>query len=266
MKFQIFQIDAFTDKLFCGNPAGVVPMKEWLPDHTLQLIARENNLAETAFFIPLAEPDQFHIRWFTPSTEVPLCGHATLASAYAVFNCLKTNQSEKISFKSLSGWLHVQRDGDWLTLDFPTDTLQPASLPDAAREALKIMPKEVYRGRENFLLVYDTEAEVLALQPDFRVLKTAHNAGFICTAPGTESDFVSRCFFPAYGIDEDPVTGSAHTSSTPYWAEKLGKNTLSAIQVSERRGYLRCTLAGERVLMSGKAVLFFEGVFDLPKP
>lgn len=245
-------------------------MAEWLPDQTLQCIARENNLAETAFFVPLAEPDQFHIRWFTPTTEVPLCGHATLASAYAIFNCLKTNpaypagrRSDKISFQSLSGWLHVQREGDWLTLDFPTDTLHAAALPDAARDALHILPKEVYRGRENFLLVYESEAEVLALAPDFRVLKTAHDAGFICTAPGSESDFVSRCFFPAYGIDEDPVTGSAHTSSTPYWVEKLGKNPLTAIQVSERRGHLRCTLAGERVLMSGQAVLFLEGNIEV---
>lgn len=259
--YKLFQIDAFTDQLFSGNPAAVIPLESWLPDQTMQLLARENNLAETAFFVPLEEPDTFHLRWFTPKTEVQLCGHATLATAFAIFNCLKTNRSERLSFQSLSGWLHVQRAADWLTLDFPADPIKPVELPEEARAAFHLMPREVFLGREDYLLVYDSEADVLSLDPDFRALSRIPARGFIATAPGTEPDFVSRCFFPAFGIDEDPVSGSAHTTLTPYWAGKLGKDTLTAIQCSERRGYLRCTLQGERVLISGQAVLYLEGGF-----
>lgn len=261
--YKLFQIDAFTAQRFGGNPAAVVPLTTWLPDRTMQLLARENNLAETAFFVPLDQPDTFHLRWFTPKTEVQLCGHATLATAYAIFNCLKTNHSDRLSFQSLSGWLHVHRDGDWLTLDFPTDLLLASALPEAASRAFHIQPREVYHGREDYLMVYDTEAEVLSLDPDFRALGRLPDRGFIATAPGTESDFISRCFFPAFGIDEDPVTGSAHTTLTPYWANRLGKNALSAIQRSERQGHLKCTLQGERVLISGQAVLYLEGQFSL---
>jgi PhzF family phenazine biosynthesis protein len=259
MTLPIFQVDAFTSELFGGNSAAVVPLETWLPERLMQRIARENNLSETAFFVPLGEPGQWHIRWFTPTTEVPLCGHATLATAFVIFNCLKTNISEKISFQSQTGWLHVQRDSDWLTLDFPTDRLQAVELPEAARTGLNIVPKKVLLGREDYLCIYDSEADVLALHPDFRALKTVQARGFICTAPGEQSDFVSRCFFPAFGIDEDPVTGSAHTTLTPYWAEILGKTTLTAFQISERRGFLHCTLAGDRVLISGQAVLYLQG-------
>lgn len=259
MTHTIFQVDAFTSELFGGNSAAVVPLESWLSDRTMQLIARENNLAETAFFVPLNEPGQWHIRWFTPTTEVPLCGHATLATAFVIFNCLKNNVSEKVSFKSLTGWLHVQREGDWLTLDFPTDRLQPVELPEAARTGLNILPKKVLLGREDYLCIYDSETDVLALEPDLRALKTVQARSFICSAPGERSDFVSRCFFPAFGIDEDPVTGSAHTTLTPYWARVLGKTTLTAFQISERRGFLRCTLAGDRVLISGQAVLYLQG-------
>lgn len=255
----IFQVDAFTAERFSGNPAAVVPLESWLPDQTMQLIARENNLSETAFFVPLGVPGEYHIRWFTPATEVQLCGHATLATAFVLFNCLKFNLSDKISFQSLSGRLHVTREGDWFTLDFPTDRLSPAELPEAAHIGLNILPRQVLLGREDYLCVYESEADVLALIPDFRTLKTIKARGFICTAAGTKSDFVSRCFFPAFGIDEDPATGSAHTTLTPYWAEKLKKTTLTAIQASERRGLLRCTLAGERVLISGQGVLYLEG-------
>lgn len=259
MTHSIFQIDAFTSELFSGNSAAVVPLESWLPDRTMQFIARENNLSETVFFVPLDEPDCWHIRWFTPATEVPLCGHATLATAFTIFNCLKNNVSDKLSFQSQSGWLYVGRDGDWLTLDFPTDRLQPADLPEAARTGLNILPKKVLLGREDYLCLYDSEAEVLALNPDFRALKTVQARGFICTAPGEQSDFVSRCFFPAFGIDEDPVTGSAHTTLTPFWAGVLGKTTLTAIQASARRGFLRCTLVGERTLISGQCALYLEG-------
>lgn len=153
----------------------------------------------------------------------------------------------------------MRREGGWLTLDFPVDHLQSVELPEAARTGLNILPKKVLLGREDYLCIYDSESDVLALQPDFRALKSVKARGVICTAPGKQSDFVSRCFFPAFGIDEDPVTGSAHTTLTPYWAEKLGKTTLTAFQISERRGFLRCTLAGERVLISGQAVLYLEG-------
>ena len=261
--YHLFQVDAFTAERFRGNPAAVVPLDTWLPDRTMQLLALENNLAETAFFVPLEASDTYHLRWFTPKTEVQLCGHATLATAFVLFNCLKTNRTDRLSFHSHSGWLHVTRDGDWLTLDFPTDRLQAVAMPRVARDAFSPKPREVWLGREDYLLVYDTEAEVLALSPDLRALAQMPARGFIATAPGTESDFVSRCFFPAFGIDEDPVTGSAHTTLTPYWAENLGKNTLSAIQRSERQGRLRCTLQGERVLISGQAVLYLEGTFQV---
>lgn len=259
--YSLFQIDAFTGALFSGNPAAVVPLERWLPEHTMQLLARENNLSETAFFVPLDAPDTFHLRWFTPKSEVQLCGHATLATAYAIFNCLKINRSDRLSFQSLSGWLHVQRRGDRLTLDFPADRITPAELPEIAHSALALTPREVWLGREDYLLVYATEAEVLALEPDFRALGRIPARGFIATAPGLGSDFVSRCFFPAFGIDEDPATGSAHTTLTPYWAEKLGKSTLSAIQRSERQGYLECTLQGGRVLIGGQARLYLQGQF-----
>ena len=260
----LFQIDAFTSELFGGNPAAVVPLENWLPDDTMQRLARENNLAETAFFVPLdGAPDRYHIRWFTPATEAQLCGHATLATAFVIFNCLKTNASDTLSFQSLSGWLHVQRKGDWLTLDFPTDRLQAAELPEVARPAFHIPPQEVFLGREDYLLVYASESDILSLSPDLKALKKIPARGFICTAPGSQSDFVSRCFFPAFGIDEDPVTGSAHTTLTPYWAERLGKTALTAIQASERRGFLRCVPAGDRVLISGQAVLYLEGKFAL---
>ena len=263
MSFPIYQVDAFTDHLFGGNPAAVVPLENWLSDETMQLIARENNLAETAFFVRLEGADQFHIRWFTPTTEVKLCGHATLATAYVVFNCLKINTSDRISFQSKSGWLHVTRREDWLTLDFPVDTLRTAPLPDAAREGLNILPEAVWMGREDYLLLYRSEAEVLALRPDFRSLAKEPVRGFITTAPGEHSDFVSRCFFPASGIDEDPVTGSAHTTLMPFWVEKIGKTKLSAIQVSERRGYLQCSLEGDRVLIAGKGKLYLEGRIEV---
>lgn len=259
MTHPLYQVDAFTSSLFGGNPAAVVPLQTWLPDRTMQRIARENNLAETAFFVPLDAPDTFHIRWFTPVTEVQLCGHATLATAFVVFNCLKNNVSDRLSFQSRSGWLHVTRSGEMLTLDFPTDALKAAELPEPVRAGLNILPETVLLGREDYLCIYNSEADVLALQPDFRALKTVSARGFICTAPGTQSDFVSRCFFPAFGIDEDPVTGSAHTTLTPYWAERLGKTSLNAIQASERRGFLQCTLHGDRVLISGQGVLYLEG-------
>lgn len=263
MTYDIFQVDAFTDRLFGGNPAAVVPLEKWLPDATLQALAQENNLAETAFFVPADGTDQWHLRWFTPATEVKLCGHATLATAYVLFNCLQSNQTDKLTFHTLSGPLTVTRDGDWLTLDFPCDRLEPVALPEPAQRGLNILPQAVWMGREDYLLLYNSEEEVLALQPDFKALSEVPARGFIATAPGQNSDFSSRCFFPAFGIDEDPVTGSAHTTLTPFWAERLGKTTLDAIQCSARSGYLRCTLQGDRVLLAGQGKLYLEGKFFL---
>lgn len=258
----VFQVDAFTSQLFQGNPAAVVPLEEWLPDATMQLVARENNLAETAFFVPVAgQTDRFHLRWFTPAVEVRLCGHATLATAYTIFNCLKINQSEQLTFDSLSGPLTVTRDGDFLTLDFPADEAVATTLPDEVLSAFGKTPRSVWRGRDDFMLVFDSEADILALNPDFRALKSIAARGFVCTAPGETTDFVSRCFFPAAGIDEDPVTGSAHTLSTPYWAKILNKNHLRATQLSERRGDLECTLSGDRVLLRGQGRLYLKGEF-----
>ncbi|TNE60386.1 MAG: PhzF family phenazine biosynthesis protein [Bacteroidetes bacterium] len=263
--YPIFQVDAFTDTLFAGNPAAVVPLQNWLPDTRLQQIAAENNLSETAFFIPLDQPGQYHIRWFTPVAEVDLCGHATLATAHVLFHHLDVPIVPQLSFESRSGILTVSRQGDWLTLDFPTDRPTPATLPEEALAAFANPPLEIRKGREDYLLVYATEQEVLALAPDFRALHRIPARGFIATAPGEHSDFVSRCFFPAYGIDEDPVTGSAHTTLTPYWANRLQKNDLEAIQRSARQGRLRCTLQGDRVLISGQACLYMKGSFLLPE-
>lgn len=264
MSHPFYQVDAFTHQIFGGNPAAVVPLDAWLPDAVMQSLASENNLAETAFFIPTGEQDCWHLRWFTPAKEVKLCGHATLATAYIVFNCLKNNHTDRISFHTLSGWLHVTRSGNMLTLDFPADRPEVASLPTEVLNGFNIQPVQVLKGKEDYVLVYREAAEVLALHPDFKVIAQASARGFIATAPGAgDNDFVSRCFFPAYGIDEDPVTGSAHTTMVPYWAERLGKNTLSAIQVSARRGYLSCTLEGDRVLMSGQGRLYMEGKFYL---
>lgn len=255
----IFQIDAFTNRPFGGNPAAVIPLREWLTDQTMQAIAAENNLSETAFFVPIDEPDHYHIRWFTPTTEVNLCGHATLATAYAVFFCLKTAQSDRLEFKSRSGRLSVERQNEWLQLDFPADRLEAVELPDVAKTAFQKPPLEVLRGKEDYLLIYDSEQDIRDLKPDFRALGTIPARGFIAGAPGNRCDFVSRCFYPAFGIDEDPVTGSAHTTLVPYWAARLAKTTLEAEQISARGGQLRCTLAGERVLMAGQGRLYLEG-------
>ncbi len=256
MQITLYQADAFTSQLFRGNPAAVCPLKKWLPDATMQAIASENNLSETAFFVPKGQ--DYHLRWFTPAIEVDLCGHATLATAHILFNHLG-HREPSINFHSRSGMLSVTRDGDFYILDFPTDVLETTLPPKVLLEALQVKPKEVLMGREDYLMVLDSQAEVAALQPDFRKLKQVKGRGVIVTAPGDEADFVSRCFFPNAGIDEDPVTGSAHTTMTPYWAERLSKQEMTARQISHRGGELRCTMLGERVAIAGQAVTFMEG-------
>jgi PhzF family phenazine biosynthesis protein len=258
MKLPLWQVDAFSSRRFAGNPAAVVPTNGWLPDAVMQAIAAENNLAETAFFVP--HRDDFAIRWFTPAAEVPLCGHATLASAWVVFNRLDPAR-ERVVFHSQSGPLAVARDGERLVMDFPAIAVDPAHNP-ALEAALGAKPKALSSGYQ-WLAEYETEAQVRALQPDFtaRALRDVH--AVIATAPGTDCDFVSRFFAPQIGIDEDPVTGSAHSRLVPYWAGRLGKNQLFARQVSARGGELWCELKGERVTMSGHATLYLEGTIEV---
>ncbi|RZL44275.1 MAG: PhzF family phenazine biosynthesis protein [Pedobacter sp.] len=261
MKLPIYQVDAFTDKLFGGNPAAIVPLTEWLPAPEMQKIAAENNLAETAFFI--TEGDHYELRWFTPEFEIDLCGHATLATAHILFTALGYHK-ETIHFHTQkAGTLTVSKTDDLYTLDFPSRPATSCKIPDGLIEAIGgPSPIEVLSSRD-IMLVYETEAEVLALKPDFAALAKIDSMGIIATAKGDYSDFVSRFFIPAAGINEDPVTGSAHCNLIPYWAEKLGKNKLHAFQISSRRGELWCELKGDRVLMSGKAVTYLKGEIEI---
>ncbi len=257
MKLSLYQLDTFTDTLFAGNPAAVVPLESWLDDGLMQKIACENNLSETAFYIPTE--NGYHIRWFTPTVEVDLCGHATLATAYVIFN-IQGVESPEITFDSRSGLLKVTRQDDWLTLDFPTDTYQVAVPPPALSESMRALETfELFKGRDDYMIVLASESEVRTLEPDFFVLSSVPTRGIIVTAPGDEVDFVSRFFAPQSGIDEDPVTGSAHTLLTPYWAERLDKTTMTARQLSARGGYLRCELVGDRTLISGQARHYLTG-------
>ena len=256
MSLRFYQVDAFTSEVFQGNPAGVCPLESWLPDGLMQNIAMENNLAETAFYVPTG--DRFGIRWFTPAVEVDLCGHATLAAAYVIFRYDRYPGNE-IALDSRSGILRVRRDGDLLTLDFPVDTLRPAAEPAGLSEALGARPREIFRGKTDCLAVFGTQAEIEAMRPDFGKLGRVEARGVIVTARGTEVDFISRFFGPQVGIDEDPVTGSAHTSLAPYWAEKLGKTEMEAAQLSRRGGRLKVRLRGDRVDISGRARAYLEG-------
>jgi len=261
---RLFQIDAFTGDLFGGNPAGVCPLDEWLPDETLQAIAAENNLPETAFFVP--KGDDFHLRWFAPAVEVQLCGHATLSAAHVLFNHLGY-EGERIRFESLGGELRVGREGERIVLDFPSWPLEPVAEPPAALiaglgrdpEAVFVAPPD--RG---YYAVYTSEADVLAVTPDLAQLRTLDPHCVVITAPGDSSDCASRFFAPCYGIDEDPVTGSIHCALAPYWAGRLGRRDIHARQVSPRGGELFCTDAGERVRIAGRAVTYLDGHIQVP--
>ena len=260
MELPIYQVDAFASSIFRGNPAAICPLTEWLPDETLQAIAVENNLSETAYFVRQGE--RFHLRWFTPGSEVDLCGHATLASAFVLFHFLN-EPGKTIYFDTKSGELTVTREGELLTLDFPS---RPPAAFEAGPELLAAIggqPIEVCKARD-VVLVYKTEAEILALKPDMGALSKLDHFGFIVTAPGTTCDFVSRFFAPAKGVPEDPVTGSAHTTLIPYWAKRLGKSELLARQVSKRTGELYCKLEGDRVKIAGYAAPFLRGTITLP--
>lgn len=252
----LYQVDAFTDHLFGGNPAGVVVLEAWPSDQLMQSIALENNLAETAYVVP--EGDDYRIRWFTPTAEVDLCGHATLASAFVFFDELGYDR-ELIRFHSKSGILTVTKKGSWFTLDFPADHFVPIEPTAAMQKCMDTNILEAYEGRSDYLFVLADQRAVKESHFDLHAISALGRRGVIVTAEGKDVDFVSRFFAPAFGIPEDPVTGSAHTTLTPYWAHRLNKNDLTAKQISPRGGFLKCSLNGERVLISGQAVMYMRG-------
>jgi len=255
MRIPIYQVDAFAAVPFTGNPAAICPLEQWLPDPLMQAIAAENNLAETAFFV--REGNSFRLRWFTPAVEVDLCGHATLASAFILWEKMGF-AGDLISFETRSGTLTVSRQNDVIALDFPSRPPAPCQVHPSLLAALGGAPREVLAARD-YLVVYGSEDEVRAITPNFAALAKVDRFAVIVTAPGDEHDFISRFFAPAQGIDEDPVTGSAHCTLTPYWSARLGKPKLKAKQVSARGGILLCEDRGDRVSIAGKAVLYLEG-------
>jgi predicted PhzF superfamily epimerase YddE/YHI9 len=253
----IYQVDAFTRGPFTGNPAAVCVLTDPVGEETMPKIAMENNLAETAFIT--RGSDEWLIRWFTPVTEVDLCGHATLASAFVVLNLIEPKSREVVFRSRTMGTLTVRRKGELLELDFPTDNLRECAVPDLVMESIGKIPLESYMGRSDYLLLFGTETDILEMNPDLRKLATADGRGVIVTAPGSDVDFVSRFFAPQAGIDEDPVTGSAHTTLTPFWSVRLGKMKMKARQLSARGGLLECTLENGRTLIAGSATLYLKG-------
>jgi len=260
MKLTIYQIDAFTDKLFAGNPAAVIPLDKWIDDSLMQQLAMENNLAETAFFVP--KGNDFEIRWFTPALEINLCGHATLASAFVLFNFLEYKKN-LVTFHSKSGLLVVSRNGDLLNMDFPS--WKPELITEYPSELLASLGNPeiagVYSNREYLVELMNEEA-VRRCTPDFSLMKKVDKM-VIITAPGKEVDFVSRFFAPNAGVDEDPVTGSAHSQLIPFWSYKLGKDIMQAKQLSKRGGNIYCEQKGERVIMGGKCVFYMKGEIEI---
>ena len=259
MKIKQYQVDAFAQQVFEGNPAAVCPLDTWLDDATLQAIAEENNLSETAFFVP--NQNGFALRWFTPLAEVDLCGHATLASAHILFEELGYS-NPSIEFETRSGKLMVERRQGKLVMDFPALSTKQCAAPKALIDGLGKQPVKVLAS-EDYIAVFENEAAIRALAPDLSMLNQLDLRGVIVTAPGDQVDFVSRFFAPKLGIAEDPVTGSAHCELTPYWAEKLGKTSLRAFQASRRGGFIECELRGERVLLSGTAVTFMRAEIEM---
>jgi PhzF family phenazine biosynthesis protein len=255
MEISLYQIDAFASKLFEGNPAAICPLDKWLPEDLMQHIAAENNLSETAFFVP--KGNGFHIRWFTPVSEVDLCGHATLAAAYVLFHILGY-EKDRIELDSKSGILTVTKDQEWLVMNFPAQPPVPCDIPQEIVLAFKTAPAECLVA-EDFMAVFESEADVESAAPDFEQLKRLDWRGVIITAKSTRYDFVARFFAPKYGINEDPVTGSAYTQLAPYWASKIGPRKFSVKQMSSRGGELTCEMVDDRVFIAGKAVKFMEG-------
>ena len=255
MELDLYQVDAFANGPFSGNPAAVCPLENWLSDELMQNIAQENNLAETAFFVK--EKNGFHIRWFTPTKEVNLCGHATLASASVLFEQLNYSD-DVINFQSKSGLLRVRRADNLLQLDFPSQVATPCDIPSAITQAFGKAPLACLKN-EDYVVIYEDEDFIRNVEPNLALLETLDLRGVIITSQSEEYDFVNRVFAPKYGINEDPVTGSAFTKLIPYWAEKLSKETLKAKQVSKRGGEVNCELANDRVLISGTCTLYMVG-------
>jgi len=257
MTQKIYQVDAFTDKIFGGNPAAVCPLDKWLPNAVMQNIAMENNLSETAFYV--RDGEQYQIRWLTPTVEVDLCGHATFAAAYVLFHH-ENSKGRMINFYSpRSGELIVTKEGDLLNLNFPADEVQQVELTQELSDGFDIKPQSAFKGKTDYLLIFKNEEEIKNLKADISMISKIDARGIIVTAKGDKVDFVSRFFGPRAGVDEDPVTGSAHTTLTPFWANKLGKTELSAIQLSHRKGHLNCKYVPPRVEISGKGKLYMSG-------
>ncbi len=259
MKLKIYQVDAFTDSIFKGNPAAVCPLESWLSDECMQAIAAENNLSETAFFVE--QNNAYDIRWFTPQTEVALCGHATLASAYVLLEILGVKE-EVLKFNSKSGELRVKQNKDLLTLDFPAQPAVQCEIPPEILTAFNYKPVECLKS-EDYILVFESEDEIINATPQREKLIQNDLRGVIITAAAKDYDFVCRFFAPNYGIDEDPVTGSAYTQLMPYWSQELGKNILTAKQISSRGGELWLEQQKNRILISGKAVLYMAGTINI---
>lgn len=260
MRIPIYQVDAFTNEQFKGNPAAICPLETWLPDEVMQNIAMENNLSETAFFVQ-KENNEYELRWFTPTNEIDLCGHATLATAFIVFNNLNPT-IDQVKFHTKSGVLEVMKNNGLLTMTFPAREGIRCECPETLIKALGKTPKEVYFARD-YLVVLDSEDEIQNLQVDLEELKKLDGFGVIVTAKGKEVDFVSRFFAPKAGIDEDPVTGSAHCTLVPYWKHRLNKTDFIALQLSKRGGKLFCKDLEDVIQISGEAVLYLEGEIQL---
>lgn len=260
MELDIYQVDAFANEAFSGNPAAVIPLYEWLSDDLMQKIAEENNLSETAFFVKKGE--YFDLRWFTPESEVDLCGHATLASAYVIYNYLEYDDPAVV-FETRSGRLFVDREGESYSMDFPAWTVREIQVTERVSKALGVRPAELYMGERDMMAVFENENDVRTMAPDFRLVSQLDGMCMICTAPGLDYDFVSRTFVPEQGIPEDPVTGSAHCTLVPFWAARLGKAQLNAYQASRRGGILKCQNLGDRVKIAGSAVTYMRGTIEL---
>ena len=256
MRLELFQVDSFTNKIFEGNPAGVI-FSEFLSNEVMQQIALENNLSETAFVTK--EGNNFKIKWFSPLMEIDLCGHATLAAAHIYFTEINRDADSITFISSKNGSLEVTRKNNYLYLDFPVDLYEPISIDDDLINMLGETPIEAFKGRDDFMCIFKDEATIYNIEPNKDLLKLFPVRGLIVSAKSLDYDFVSRCFFPITGVDEDPVTGSAHTTLTPYWAKQLGKDSLLAKQVSSRGGELKCVLEGDRVIIGGEAVTYLKG-------
>lgn len=261
MTLRIYQVDAFTNKLFGGNPAAICPLNKWLSDDILQQIAQENNLSETAFYVK--DGDHYILRWFTSTVEVDLCGHATLAAAYVLFHQEK-HVGDSLEFLSpRSGKLTVTKAGDLLLLNFPADEVEEIDMTDSIRDSFDKKPIAAFKGKTDILLLYEHENDVKQLIPNFNAINKLNARGVIATAKGNEVDFVSRFFAPQCGVDEDPVTGSAHTTLTPFWSKRLRKSELSAVQLSKRQGHLKCKYLAPRVEIGGHGRLYLVGTINI---